>query len=52
MVMFNDSEGCFPPVACGETTCGEGNVEALCEDLAFGEYEGTGEDEEESDEAK
>ena len=47
MVMFNDSEGSFPPVACAE-----GNVEALCEDLAFREYDGNYEDEEESDEAK
>jgi len=47
MVMFNDSEGCFPPAVCAE-----GNVEALCEDLAFSEDEGTCEDEEESDEAK
>jgi len=47
LVMFNDSEGCFPPLACGE-----GKVEELCEDLAFREQGGTCEDEEESDEAK
>lgn len=47
MVMFNDSEGSFPPVAC----C-EGKVEELCEDLAFRKNEGTCEDEEESDEEK
>jgi hypothetical protein len=47
LVMFNDSEGTFPPVAC----C-EGNVDSLCEDLPGGMYEGTCEDEEESDEAK
>ena len=47
LVMFNDSEGSFPPVACGE-----GKMEELCEDLAFGPYEGNSDDEEESDEAK
>lgn len=47
LVMFNDSEGCFPPLACGEE-----KAEALCEDLSFREYEGTCEDEEETDEAK
>lgn len=47
MVMFNDSEGTFPPIVCGE-----GNAEALCEDLSFGPYEAAGDDEEESDEAK
>lgn len=47
LVMFNDSEGAFPPVACRE-----GNVDSLCEDLSVGMYEATREDEEESDEAK
>lgn len=46
-VMFNDSEGAFPPVACGD-----GNAEALCEDMAFGKYEEAADDEEEPDEAK
>lgn len=47
LVMFNDSEGAFPPVAC----C-EGKVDSLCDDLSVGMYEGIREDEEESDEAK
>lgn len=46
-VMFNDSEGAFPPVACRE-----GNAEVPFEDLSVGMYEGTCEEEEEADEAK
>lgn len=47
LVMFNDSEGSFPPVARDE-----GRGEAPCEDLSLGLYDGTCDDEEDSDETK